>query len=195
MLVLGGELLGRHVDAAHREPLRHAIQVRRRVEPRGDAVCAGERRDRARRRGLAVGTGDVDRGIDSCGSSSSVASCRIRARSGTIRDSLRPSSSASASSNRIAYPSSPSCATDPAPRSAGELVLPRPRTTSAAALARKPSFASFVAERSMSRSRPRAASTGARARRRGRPSRPPGSPRTLRSTMRAVPRPSASRPA
>ena len=63
VLVLGGELLEGHVDAAHREPFGDGLEVRRRVQPGGDAVRARELGDRTRRRGLAVRAGDVDRGV------------------------------------------------------------------------------------------------------------------------------------
>jgi hypothetical protein len=58
-----GKALRRDRRPVERDPLGHALQVRGRVTPGAEPELAQQRVDHPRRRGLAVGAGEVDRRI------------------------------------------------------------------------------------------------------------------------------------
>ena len=63
-LVVGGdELLTRDRLARQRDPLTDVVQVRRGEAPRGEPALAQDRVDHPARRRLAVGAGEMDRGV------------------------------------------------------------------------------------------------------------------------------------
>ena len=153
VLVLLGELLLRDVDPAHREPLADGHEVRRRVQPRREPVRARELGRHARRGPLAVRAGDVDRRIRQL---------RVGQQRREREDPRQVGHHAALAASlelgdgfpevqRDQPPSSASCATISSSCCVSLACFSRSdATTSSAAFARNPSFASLAVERASS---------------------------------------------